>query len=452
MNRYTVFIILNFLAFFSFAQHPVSPGWKLNIKNSLNSINKSHSVLIDREQNCYILGTTWIADTTKNIILIKLDTSGEELWQRVYDNPKNGDDIPMDMSIDKLDNVWICGLSRLGPGKADFLILKFNPDGILLADKLYDGKENKFDSGNSIISDNQGNIFAAGYETTSDSGINMVLFKYTNDAELLWKRGYATRQMDIANQLMVDDSNNVYVCGISNNGPHSADILVQKYDPLGKLKWQLVKDGPMGQSDIGQFISADDSMNIYISGFTNHANSRADIPLIKLNRNGKVLQENYHFGRIADCGAKHLVAYKNSVLLVGGCEDYTVSASSSFLLEFNKAGKELKKITAPEDVVISVGRLTNNHQLLFGTKLTHPESTLIPFISEIDSSEFTWTFSDSTISGIANITSIETSGNDVYFLGDDTGDATGTISIMKYSLILPEKGNNKKNPPLKKKK
>ena len=88
---------------------------------------------------------------------------------------------------------------------------------------------------------------------------------------------------------------------------------------------------------------------------------------------------------------------------------------------------------------------------LFGAKTTHPESTLIPFISECDSASLVWSFADSTIYGLAHITNIQVVGDEIYFLGDDTGDATGTINVFKYVLKEGDKIKKIKNTVNKKK-
>lgn len=422
----------------------------------MNSINKSTSLKIDKEGNCYVLGTTWMADSTKDILLVKFDPQGNEVWVRTYDNPAHGDDIPMSMCFDPEGNIWVCGMARIKSDNADFLIVKFTPDGIPIVDELYDGRDHLFDCAVAIASDKFGNIYAGGYETALDSGINMMLVKYRPNGSTAWRRTYATRQMDIANSLIVDDSCNVYLCGTSNNGPHTSDILFQKYDSTGKKKFQIIYDGVFSQNDIGQFIVADDSMNIYVSGFMNHSNNRADIPLLKFNRNGQTIQENIYNGRISDCEALSLHAYKHKVYVTGLCNDYNVAEITTVAIKYDKAGKEKFVIRNPLDVQYLDFLDVQGVSMIVGSKLTHPESTLIPFIAACDSSTLAWTFSDSTVYGLTHITDIETHDNDIYYLGDDTGDATGTIRVYKYTIIpvevkIPEPVEIKKLPSKKRK-
>ena len=112
--RIALIFSFTFLIFQSKAQITVIPGWRENIKNSLNSINKSNSLRIDKDGNCYVLGTTWLTDSDKNIILIKFNPLGGEQWRRIYDNPTHGDDLPMNMCVDKTGpsihstGNWVC--------------------------------------------------------------------------------------------------------------------------------------------------------------------------------------------------------------------------------------------------------------------------------------------------------------------------------------------------------
>ncbi|MBL0033732.1 MAG: hypothetical protein IPP27_16750 [Bacteroidetes bacterium] len=60
---------------------------------------------------------------------------------------------------------------------------------------------------------------------------------------------------------------------------------------------------------------------------------------------------------------------------------------------------------------------------------------MIPFIAEIDTlPQFKWTFSDSTVYGISHFVDVEVDKDNIYFLGDDAGDATGTINLLKYKI------------------
>lgn len=442
-----------FFAFFLFfcfqtGSAQVTIGWKHTLKNSLNSINKANFMDLDRAGNCYVAGTTWLPDSAKDILLIKFNPNGEEAWRRVYDNPEHGDDIPVCFSLDAEGNVFVAGVSRNKANNADILLVKFSPDGIPVADQRFDGPAHGFDSPTSVRCDRVGNVILAGYETTPDSGINLVVMRFNNNANLTWKRTYATFQMDIANALQTDDSCNVYVAGNSNGGPHSSDMIIEKFDSAGHQKWQRIYDGVFAENDAAHFLVLDEAANLYISGFVNHTSDRSDVPLLKFNRNGEVIREKFYNGHISDCYATSLFIDPNGAYLTLNRTDYGTGVNESMILSYDKLGNEKITAKSPLDVVYQFFFPVSGKSLVFGSKLSHPESTLMPFIAEPDTSgKLLWEFADSTVYGLAHIVKVKTHDSSVYFLGDDTGDATGSISVMNYNLVLD--AEKKKKVPTK---
>lgn len=425
-----------FILFCNFSHSQVVPGWKHTIKNSLNSINKAKSVEIDRTKNCFVLGTTSIPDSAKDILLIKFNPKGEEEWRRIYDNPDHGDDIPVAMSVDEEGNILITGISKDKSGNADVLLVKFSTEGVPVFDLHFDGPSHSFDTPSAITNDKFNNIFITGAETSADSGMNMFLYRIRPDGAISWKRTYSSLMMDIGNVVLTDDSCNVYLTGNCNTGQHSSDILIQKYDSSGKGKWSLIYNGVFAENDAASCMVIDDSTYLYVSGFVNHTSDRSDVPLLKLNRDGEMLREKFYNGGISDCFATGLSVSKSGAFLTIYRTDYSVGTNGSMVLQFDRAGLERRMIIAPLDVVFQSFLETASNTLVLGSKLSHPESTLMPYIASIDTgSKFRWEFADSTVFGMAHLVSMKIVGDTVYFLGDDAGDATGSIEVMMYTII-----------------
>ena len=165
----------------------------------LNSINKAKSVEIDRTKNCFVLGTTSIPDSAKDILLIKFNPKGEEEWRRIYDNPDHGDDIPVAMSVDEEGNILITGISKDKSGNADVLLVKFSTEGVPVFDLHFDGPSHSFDTPSAITNDKFNNIFITGAERFRDeyvfvpdsSGRSNILeanIQFTNDGH--WQCGF----------------------------------------------------------------------------------------------------------------------------------------------------------------------------------------------------------------------------------------------------------------------
>src|SRR6185503_17237391 len=109
--------------------------------------------------------------------------------------------------------------------------------------------------------------------------------------QLSFVKHYTSLKMETAVDAMTDDSCNVYVCGNVQVSTRSADMIVLKYDSTGNQKWSYVYDGAQHVVDICTDFAFDDSSNIFITGSANHSNDKAEVPLIRINKNGKLISE-----------------------------------------------------------------------------------------------------------------------------------------------------------------
>lgn len=389
---------------------------------------------LDKDDNCYISGSTWYADSTKNILLARFDPDGQLLWKRLYDNPEKGEDIPVAMLCDREGNVWITGISKRANGNADIALIRFSPEGVPDLVRFQDGPSSLFDAPSCMTEDNAGNIIVAGYITTADSGLNAAVFSYSTQGALRWQHRFGTMQMDMINAIVTDDSCNVYLCGNTNAGQRSGDLFFQKIDSSGKVIYTNKYDGSLSMRDAALQIAMDDSVNIYVSGFINQGNDRADVPVLKYNRNGVLLQEIVYYGGVSDCSASYLAATDAFVYLSGKELNYALGTNANFHVKYNKAGKQLLTQKFAEDIQIDKIIRLNKEDLLLGKRRVQPENTLVPYLAGIDDKgESVWEFQDDTIYGLSAIRKVQIEGDKIYFLGDDTGSATGSITISCYS-------------------
>lgn len=435
-KRFTLFLLIIFiLVSCNNISAQVSMQWKNAIKTSLNSVNQAVCMDIDKLGNCYILGITWVADSTKDILLMKFDTNGDELWRRFYDSPSHNDDISVAMCLDQYGDVLITGTSKDAKGNTDICLVKFSNEGVPVFDKTLDGGASLFDAPTSVACDPLGNIYVSGYITTVDSGLNLALYRFYPDGTFSWFKTAGSRNMDIGNVLLTDDSCNVYVGGTYNVAVRSSDMLILKYDSTGHKMWEYLYDGMLSMGDAIFNMAADDSTNLYVSGFLNHGSDRSDIPIFKLSRNGELLQENLFFGGMTDCVSKQIFVDKSGVYISALQTDYMRGTTSSLAIHYDKAGDQV--LFLKNDQGIRFGKFLSFYgsPLILGTGLIRPENTLIPFIAEPDTAEeFLWSYADSSVAGLSHMLDYRVRGNKVYFLGDDTGEATGTITLFCYQV------------------
>lgn len=415
------------------ADAQVRQGWRVNFKNTLNSINQAVGFKVDEAGSVFVLATTWFPDSTKDILLVKFDADGKEIWRRTFDSPDHRDDIAIGLELDKEGNTWVCGTSRTKMNDTDILLVKFSPDGVPVAFDRFGVSVGLFDAPSSVSVDRAGHPSVSGYVTTADSGLNCVVIRYSPEAKLLWYRTFSTLQMDAAFTMAVDDSCNIFAAGLVNGGPHSSDMLVLKYDSAGYKQFVHRYDGIFGENDAAFKITRDDSGYVYVAGYINHNADRSDLAVLKFSRGGVLVKEFLYNCGTADCMPEHLSVQGGTSLLIGGFMDYALQESGSVVAVFSPDGKQLDFRKSPvNEIYNSVVQLRKN-RLLLGTRKLLEEGVLQPMIAVSDTSKgYSYCYVDSTVMGISSMRNIIHRQNRIYFLGDDAGEATGSVSVLTY--------------------
>ena len=113
-----------------------------------------------------------------------------------------------------------------------------------------------FDAGSQDYSaglavDHAGNTIVIGQSVKS--GVkSFATAKFDPDGGLMWSKTYTDRNLQLARALgvAVDASDNVYVCGTTNEFPPAGDFAVLKYNSAGMQQWVRIVSGTAPVSDI----------------------------------------------------------------------------------------------------------------------------------------------------------------------------------------------------------
>ncbi|MES2764751.1 MAG: SBBP repeat-containing protein [Bacteroidota bacterium] len=185
---------------------------------------------------------------------------------------------------------------------------------------------NRRDCGNSIATDNEGNVYVTGYFNSSsitfenvtlnssnqDNNGTFFLVKYDKKGNVLWVKSAIDNNLGSrSNSVITDADRNIYITGtfygasitfggitIQNFNSNTSDIFVVKYDTDGNALWAKSAGGLGG--DEGSSITVDSNRNVYITGFfhtypitigtTTLSNSGdADIFIAKYDSNGNFI-------------------------------------------------------------------------------------------------------------------------------------------------------------------
>lgn len=248
----------------------VSLGWlKYYASNQFPSQDYARSVTTDDKGNVYVTGQTDSTLSFIDIVTLKYSPGGTLRWKRRYTSDVSNEDVPYSIGVDLEGNVYVGGTSLTRWPNYDFIIIKYDSNGVEQWATRYDGPDNDVDLLTSMAVDASGNVYVAGASFNLNSSYDFVTIKYNTNGVQDWVRTFdgPGGLDDGANDLAIDTSGNVYVTGFSNSGS-SGDVLTIKYNSAGVLQWSAAYDGPNANRDEAYAIDLDDMGNVFVAGYS----------------------------------------------------------------------------------------------------------------------------------------------------------------------------------------
>ncbi|MBP8755139.1 MAG: hypothetical protein KBH39_13015, partial [Chitinophagales bacterium] len=195
----------------------------------------------------YQAGYTINPETSKDILLVKLNTSGDTIWTRIINGAGNGPDEATAITLDNAGNILITGYLKGSGTGYDIATIKFDANGNILWTSIYNYTSNEFDQGNAITTDASGNIYIAG-QSDKDASLNnnddFLIIKYNSAGIQQWTKrsngfGNAT---DRPTAMVITSDGDIVVTGKSSNG-NDDDYMTIKYEAAtGNELWRKYFD------------------------------------------------------------------------------------------------------------------------------------------------------------------------------------------------------------------
>jgi hypothetical protein len=180
------------------------------------------------------------------------------LWAKSFAGPGSYKDWANDIKVDAQGNAYVTGVSWAGAfagSEYDVVTIKYDTNGTQLWAKFYNGPPGKWDRGEALGLDGSGNVYVAGYsQTTRASGAlydEFLTIKYDAAGNEQWVRRRSTAQIsDQAYRIAVDSAGNAYVTGeayATTGTVTTQDLVTVKYSTSGVELWAARFTGAPGQ-------------------------------------------------------------------------------------------------------------------------------------------------------------------------------------------------------------
>jgi hypothetical protein len=244
------------------------------------------------------------------LFLISAYTSYSQQWMKTYRNMssgiKDGENKAYCITIDSYGFIYVAGFSSTTATGNDICLIKYTTDGDTLWVRNVNGSGNSEDKAYAITVDDQDNIYVTGYATRLTTGVDIVLIKFSSTGTRLWTQYYngSGNSEDKAYVIQVDHADNIYVGGYITTPNHGTDYITIKYSPNGDTLWSKTYDGDGHSDDAIKAITVDKSNNVIVTGDSraNQNPGSEDIVTIKYNAsNGNQIWLKKYSGPGLEC-------------------------------------------------------------------------------------------------------------------------------------------------------
>ena len=209
--------------------------WIARYNGPLNLIDQAASIALDGAGNVHVTGYCLSPSTQTDYVTIKYNSDGAQQWMSSFnDSTVNGSDIARMVVVDNSGNVYVTGTGNTGhpSGYPDYVTVKYNSSGTQQWVSKYNGPGNTDDTPYSLALDNSGNVYVTGRASVPGFLYDFATVKYNPSGVQLWEKRFngASDLHDGATWVAVDDSGNVYVAGNSMYYTnYASDYVVMKY-------------------------------------------------------------------------------------------------------------------------------------------------------------------------------------------------------------------------------
>lgn len=339
----------------------------------LTGVFKSESIIF----GSYSLTNSNFSGTSGNIFIVKFDAAGNVLWAKAPVG--SSDDVIASVFLDAFGNFLLTGgfngnivfgnITLTSSYGQNFFVVKYDAWGNVLWAKDAIGASAY---GNSISTDNSGNVLITGYyqtpnitfeattltnADTSEFGYNsgdIFIVKYDSSGNVLWANSAGGIYYDLCNSASIDSQGNIFIAGffysptitfgantLTNAGCGQSDIFIAKYDASGNLIWANSAGNCGGER--GQSIFTDAFGNVLVIGsfssnsitFENNTlmnSGGSDIFIVKYDASGNVIWAQAVGGTQIDNVQNVSTDASGNILLTGVFESSAISFGSSTLI------------------------------------------------------------------------------------------------------------------------
>lgn len=238
--------------------------------------------------------------TGTDLIVLKIDSNGIQLWESVIATNKNESGKYIEQTQD--GGYLICGYQSDDFGFNDIILVKLAASGALLWIKNYGGVDNEY--ANQVHELADGNIIlTADTRSKGAGGYDVQILRLTSTGEIIWDYTYGDDLENGCQGIYIAANGDLISYGETETFPFSPfDFYIERISPEGSSIWKNVFGG--AGSDAAFSLVEDDAGNFILTGYSNSYNGgeAIDIVIAKTDAFGELIWANSYGNAGIDIG------------------------------------------------------------------------------------------------------------------------------------------------------
>lgn len=222
-----------------FAQ-PFSRLW---IKTTSRPLTDNYAdLVIDTAGNSFVCGSSVNPATSRyEMLVVKFDKTGIKLWEKTFPGT-SGHTVAQAIALDPNGHVVVAGQTQWAPpADGQARVIKVSAAGVLLWDHVTTATNGSY--WYDVAVDRLGEVSTTGY--LNNASKIMRTSHFLSNGTLAWSRDYAYPGLTAADQsgryILVDNDQNIYVCGVNNGFPGRTYNTIVKYSRTSTQLWMKRK-------------------------------------------------------------------------------------------------------------------------------------------------------------------------------------------------------------------
>jgi len=175
--------------------------WEKRFDGAAHDVDRARSISVDANGNVYVTGESLGASgngvgrlSELDVMTVKYDANGTQLWAKPYDSPQHGRDSGWQNLLDKDGNLYVFGQCQAGAGKGfAYTLLKYDPNGNLIGEPLQFSNTKKSEQpSNRMALAPDGTLYFVTMNSVTGAPDLMTLYCY-REGRIVWQKPFPNK-------------------------------------------------------------------------------------------------------------------------------------------------------------------------------------------------------------------------------------------------------------------